>query len=55
MSLKKIGDYEWFCCPVCGKKLHRIEPGAVCHGVTTFCKQCKWTGFIDIDHTKKGA
>lgn len=46
--IKLIGGELYFCCPKCGKKLHRISPDAACNGVTTFCKQCKWEGELII-------
>ena len=39
--VKLIGGELWYCCPFCGQKIHKIEPDANCHGVTTFCKKCK--------------
>lgn len=31
----------WYCCPVCGQKLFRVETEAVCTGVLIKCKRCK--------------
>lgn len=31
----------WYCCPVCGQKLFRVETEAVCVGVLIKCKRCK--------------
>ena len=52
--VKKIGGQLWYCCPVCGQKLHIISPDAVCSGVTTICKKCKWKGEMNIN-MKRGA
>nr|DAI49748.1 MAG TPA: cysteine-rich protein [Caudoviricetes sp.] len=52
--IKLINGCLWFCCPLCGQKLHKIAPDAVCSGVTTHCKRCRWEGEINIG-TKKGA
>ena len=45
---------EWTC-PVCGKKLHPLQPGAVCHGVMAQCRgrrqdgsRCGWAGEIVV-------
>lgn len=53
--IKKINGQEWFCCPVCGKKLHPVVPGAVCRGLLAKCRgklpdgsKCTWTGEIKI-------
>ncbi len=33
----------WYCCPICGKKLLKLEPESVLYGVPVFCrnKTCK--------------
>ena len=50
--VKLIKGALWFCCPQCGKKLNEVEPWATCTGVKTFCKVCKWAGFIDLEGAK---
>lgn len=50
--VKSVNGQLWYCCPVCGQKLHKLSPDAVCNGVTTFCKKCKWEGVMVV---KKGA
>lgn len=52
--IKQINGRLWFCCPVCGKKLHPLAPGAICSGVFTQCRKCKWEGPMEIKQ-KKGA
>lgn len=33
----------WYCCPICGKKLLKLEPESVLYDVPVFCrnKTCK--------------
>lgn len=64
--VKKIKGKLWYCCPKCGKRLHPIQPGAVCRGVIGQCRgrlpngaPCGWKGEIiigeeqpDGDYTK---
>ena len=50
--VKSVNGQLWYCCPVCGQKLHKLSPDAVCNGVTTFCRRCKWEGVMVV---KKGA
>lgn len=52
--VKLVKGQLWYCCPVCGQKLHKLAPDAVCNGVTTFCKKCKWEGVMNIKE-RKGA
>lgn len=52
--VKLLNGQLWYCCPVCGQKLHKLAPDAVCNGVTTFCKRCKWEGVMEIK-SRKGA
>ena len=52
--VRLINGQLWFCCPVCGQKLHKLTPDAVCSGVITFCKKCKWEGVMNI-RDRKGA
>lgn len=46
--VRLIGGRLWYCCPVCGQKLHKLTPDAMCSGVITFCKKCKWEGVMNI-------
>lgn len=52
--VKLVTGQLWYCCPVCGQKLHKLAPDAVCNGVTTFCRRCKWEGVMNIKE-RKGA
>lgn len=52
--VRLINGQLWYCCPVCGQKLHKLTPDAVCSGVITFCKKCKWEGVMNI-RDRKGA
>ena len=52
--VKLVNGQLWYCCPVCGQKLHKLAPDAVCNGVTTFCRRCKWEGVMNIKE-RKGA
>ena len=40
--------------PFAQAKLHKLAPDAVCNGVTTFCRRCKWEGVMNIKE-RKGA
>ncbi len=51
--IRKIGRMLYFCCPQCGQRLHKITAKAECHGVTTFCKRCKWEGLMEIKTEKE--
>lgn len=51
--VKRIKGQLWYCCPVCGQKLHLMVPGAICSGVLTSCRRCKWSGVMEIK--QKGA
>lgn len=49
--IKNINGTTWFCCPVCGKKIHPVKLGA--NGVFVTCRQkrqdgtkCGWKGEI---------
>ena len=49
--IKEINGKTWFCCPVCGQKIHPVRPGA--QGVFAMCKgkkpdggRCNWAGEI---------
>lgn len=53
--VKTIDGKNWFCCPVCGKKLFILYPGAVCRGVQAKCRgklpsggKCTWEGEVKI-------
>lgn len=52
--IQHIDGRAWFCCPVCGQKIHPVLPGA--RGVLAQCKgrmpdgsRCRWTGEIRYD------
>ena len=49
--IKQIDGHDWFCCPVCGKKIHPVLPGAYgvlvkCSGRTREGQRCSWSGEI---------
>lgn len=50
MKYKIIGGQLWLLCPQCGQRLHPIDEDAECHGITTFCRRCGWSGKINIAH-----
>ena len=52
--VRLINGQLWYCCPVCGQKLHKLTPDAICSGVMTFCRRCKWEGVMNI-RDRKGA
>lgn len=52
--VRLINGQLWYCCPVCGQKLHKLTPDAICSGVITFCRKCKWEGVMNI-RDRKGA
>lgn len=29
---------SWYCCPICGKKLVKLEPGSIMYGVPVYCR-----------------
>ena len=31
----------WYCCPNCGRKLFKVEPGALAEGISVKCKGTK--------------
>ena len=52
--IKEINGKTWFCCPVCGQKIHPVKLGA--QGVFAMCKgkkpdggRCDWAGEIRWD------
>lgn len=52
--IRDINGKTWFCCPVCGQKIHPVKPGA--QGVFAMCKgkkpdggRCDWAGEIRWD------
>lgn len=48
--IKIYNGETWFCCPICGQKIHPVKPGA--RGVMVVCKgkyngrRCTWAGEI---------
>ena len=53
--IRTIDGQGWFCCPVCGKKLFPVAPGAVCRGLWAKCRgrrpdgrKCAWEGEVRI-------
>lgn len=51
--VKLIGGELWYCCPLCGQKLHEIAPWAKCTGVKTKCKRCKQIITIEIEGAER--
>lgn len=41
---------SWYCCPICGKKLVKLEPGSIMYGVPVYCrnKTCKVSHYPSI-------
>ena len=41
---------SWYCCPICGKKLVKLEPGSIMYGVPVYCrsKTCKVAHYPSI-------
>lgn len=46
--IRIINGRRWYCCPECGQKLHILAPGALCIGVVTRCRRCRWEGEMNI-------
>lgn len=49
--IRVIDGVTWFCCPVCGKKLHPVERGArgvfaACRGKLPDGSRCAWRGEV---------
>ena len=42
--VREIDGRRWWCCPVCGKKLLQVNPGASCRGVQIRCRGRKPDG-----------
>ena len=40
----------WYCCPICGKKLVKLETGSIMYGVPVYCrnKTCKVAHYPSI-------
>ena len=53
MQMKLIKGTLWLLCPNCKKKLHPVKADAECHGVGTNCKNCGWSGFINIENEER--
>lgn len=39
----------WFCCPVCKKKLFKLNEGATAAGIQYKCKRCKTIIDVEIE------
>lgn len=55
--LKQISGRVWFCCPLCGKKIHPVKPGArgvyaKCKGKTETGLPCNWSGEITYNENQ---
>ena len=50
---RRLGVFplEWYKCPICGKKLLQVAPGAQCSGVHIKCGKCRQV--VEIEVNKK--
>ena len=42
----------WYCCPNCGRKLFKVEPGALAEGISVKCKGTKEQKCGRVVHVK---